>query len=220
MSGRQSHWAAIFWKMLWFMGVSIGLVWLAHKILDRVWDAYGGDDWLQRVVDVPVIERISRVAADHPRIASAAPYVVVSAVVAMLYYAYLRRRVRTARDDETKEMRLARELRQERERERSKRDVQDLKTLLESGRLALAKLEREPERPKPSGSIGLATPVLPVRYRGFEMDEWSGYVIQKLKTMEPAELERYFAECVQTRKPVERGRCYLDHLEKIISRLR
>jgi hypothetical protein len=219
MGWRQIRSAEILWRMLTFVVVTVGVVWLAGKVLDRLWEAYGWDTWLQTAIDAPVADWVTRAIAAHSGAAVAAPYVVVPAVAAVAYYAYVRRRAGTAHEEEAEKTRLARELRREREGERRQRDINDLETLLESGRLALAKLERETERPRPSGSIGLATPLLPVTYRGFEVDEWSGYVIRKLKTMEPAELERYFVECVETRNPVERGRCYLGHLEKIISQL-
>jgi|SRR5947209_6409738 len=217
MAARQSRSAASFWNVVRFLAYASG-VWGVHKILDWLWEAYGAALRVRRVVPAPVVEWVSRTLADHSQVIWPILYVLVPA--AIVYYFHVRRRAGTGHDGETEDTCLAGELRRERERERRERDIRDLETLLESGRPLLARLEREPERPRPSGSIGLASPVLPVTYRGFEMDEWSGLVVQKLKGMEPRELESYFVECNRLPEPLERGRCYVSHLEGIIGRFR
>jgi hypothetical protein len=233
MSERPSGWAAaVLWRMLSFIVGSVLVVWLSGKVLDAVWKRHGGDAWLQRALDVPVGKWVSRLAADYPRVAPAIPYlvvvpVVVPVVAAVGYFAYVRRRRASEPrrgHSVMRDLRIARDLRGEREQERRRRDVEDLEALLESGRVALDALEREPERPKVFGSTAPAAPLYPVTYRGYEMDAWSGLVVQKLKGVRPAELaaelERYFQDCLAHRDPVERGRCYLDRLGKIAGRLR
>jgi hypothetical protein len=114
--------------------------------------------------------------------------------------------------------RLERSMRRAIARETLRRQLADLVTLREDG----AELRRRYKKPKPRvwGSIGLATPIEPVAYDGFEFDAWSGRVLTVLKGIDPPEFERYFQQCVGAPHGVERMTCYRERLDTIIKKLR
>lgn len=115
------------------------------------------------------------------------------------------------------EAQIERSVRLAASRDQAQQEFADLDVLRHEG-WALRDNYRARKERRPSGPTAPATvPVHP--YDGFEIDEWSGRVLARLKRVKPPALTDFFMGCDLSLPPPERLACWLERLEQIMAQV-